>query len=582
MFKQLLEYRRSLTRYESALAYAILGIGAGFLSGAAVIIFEHAIDKVALLWGVDNRADNFEALPPLYRSLLPIGGALVLGLFFTFLREEDRDSGIAHVISRMYGSYGALPLRNALAQFIGGVTALSTGQSGGREGPGVHLGSAVASLAGQRLGLPNNSLRVLIACGSAGSIAAAFNTPLAGVIFTMEVIVSEYSVAGFVPVMLSAVTASALSKQFGGGVEIFEVGEFQLASLAELPLVLCLGLACGVYGAIFVKISSRASTFNERPVLLRFLLAGTVSGCMAFWVPETLGLGYDTLESALFGQLAWTALILIATVKVVTAALSLGLGMPVGVIGPSLMIGACVGGAAGSIAELALPTLAIDAGMYVTIGMGAMMATTLGAPLAASLAVIELTQSTSVAMPALLAIIAAHLMNLTVFKQLSAHRMVLKQRKLRVPDDPLNQLLHRTDISSAFDGSVVVIGERMTAAIGSGLAVQVPNWCLIRRENEDLFLVNGPELIDLLEARKGDPEASSESPDFDITESSLRRWSIAHAPEQATLSQALDVLRVKTAEGICVYRKEGGKRVLRGVLTRDMIDRFTLRRIDGL
>mgnify|MGYP001794903805 CR=1 FL=1 len=585
MFKRLLNYRQSLTRYESALAYAVLGIAAGLLSGSVVILFEHAIDRAALFWGVQGRADDFEALPSGFRFALPVAGALVLGVVFSLLREEHRDSGIAHVISRLYGRYGALPWQNALAQFGGGVIALATGQSGGREGPGVHLGSAVTSLVGQRLSLPNNSLRILIACGSAGGIAAAFNTPLAGVIFAMEVIVSEYSVAGFVPVMLAAVTAAAKSKQFGGGVEIFELGEFTLASLSELPLILGLGVACGITGALFVRITSSTAMLGTWPVVLRFALAGLLTGTIGLWIPETLGLGYDTLEDALFGRTVWSALLLVAGAKLLTAAFSLGVGMPVGVIGPSLLIGACIGSTAGALAMLVFPSLTIDPGMYVTIGMAATMGTTLGAPFAASLAVIELTQSTSVAMPALLAITAAHLTNLTGFKQLSAHRMILRQRKQRVPDDPLNQLLHRTDVSSVFDGSVVVISNRVTPAVGSSLALQVPHWCLVRRENEDLFLVSGTELMDFIGVRASNDEPrtslnNDEADGIDITESALRRWSIAIAPEQATLSQALDLLRSKMAEAICIYSTESGKRVVRGVLTREIIERFTLKRID--
>ncbi|MEO0439020.1 MAG: chloride channel protein, partial [Pseudomonadota bacterium] len=309
-------------------------------------------------------------------------------------------------------------------------------------------------------------------------------------------------------------------------------------------------------------------------------------GTIGFWIPETLGLGYDTLEDALFGRTLWSALLLVAGAKLLTAAFSLGVGMPVGVIGPSLLIGACIGSTAGALAMIVFPTLTIDPGMYVTIGMAATMGTTLGAPLAASLAVIELTQSTSVAMPALLAITAAHLTNLTGFKQLSAHRMILRQRKQRVPDDPLNQLLHRTDVSSVFDGSVVVISNRVTPAVGSSLALQVPHWCLVRRDDEDLFLVSGNELMDLVKVGDLNEELKTSLNEdtvvgIDITESALRRWSIANAPEQATLSQALDLLRSKTAEAICIYSNESGKRVVRGVLTREIIERFTLNRIDN-
>ena len=185
------KYRRYLTNYESLPAYSLLGLAGGLASGLIVLVFELAIGSLAGLWGVGSGGEDFESLPQWAHFALPAGGALVLGAIYSLLKPEDRETGIVHVISCMHSRYGALPLRNAILQFLGGIFALASGQSGGREGPGVHLGGAINSLIGQRLGLPNNSLRVLVACGTAGGIAAAFHTPLAGVIFAMEVIVAE-------------------------------------------------------------------------------------------------------------------------------------------------------------------------------------------------------------------------------------------------------------------------------------------------------------------------------------------------------------------------------------------------------
>lgn len=568
-------YRRALTRYDSVPAYALLGVIAGLSSGAAVIGFEHAIDHLALIWGVGNRGEDYEALSSLHRFLIPVVGGLVLGIAFSLLRPEDREVGIVHVISRLHSNYGMLPWRNAVVQFFGGVIALATGQSGGREGPGVHLGSAINSVIGQRLALPNNSLRVLIACGSAGGIAAAFNTPLAGVIFAMEVIIAEYSVAGFMPVMLSAVAASALSQQFGGGSEIFDMSSVQLNTLWEIPYIALLGFMSGCAAAMLIRTSTLSAGFGKWPVALRFTLAGAVTGALGITIPETLGIGYDTLENVLYGQVALGALLLIAGAKIFATGISVGFGMPVGLIGPTLLIGACVGGFFGQLGHELYPHIASNPTLYVTIGMAAAMGATFGAPLAACLAVIELTQSTSVAMPAMLAIIIANLTNLSVFRQRSAHRSVISQLRRQLPDDPLNQLLHRTDVNAVIDGSVVVVAETVKPAVSATLALQVPNWCLISREGEALFLVSGKDLMAWLEDLP--TQDSQEPPVRNITESSLRRWTIAVVPEQATLRQVLDILKARTVEAVCVYtRGSKGKRSLRGIVTRDRIERFTL------
>ncbi|GAB5413325.1 MAG: hypothetical protein Cons2KO_09280 [Congregibacter sp.] len=575
MFNSLGSYRRSLTRYESALAYAALGVAAGLLSGAVVIAFEHSIEQLALLWGVGDRAEGFEALPSVQRFAIPVVGALLLGIGFSMLRPEDREVGIVHVISRLYSNYGMLPWRNAVVQFFGGAIALASGQSGGREGPGVHLGGAITSLVGQRLALPNNSLRVLIACGSAGGIAAAFNTPLAGVIFAMEVIVSEYTVAGFMPVMLSAVAASVLSHRLGGGTEIFELSGVQLGSLGEIPAILVLGLMCGIAAGLVIRLSSLSARLAHWPVVVRFTLAGALTGGLGVFLPQVIGIGYDTLELVIFGDVAIQLLLLIAGAKLVATAVSVGFGMPIGLIGPNLLIGACLGGFFGSAVNIWFPGMAADITLYVMIGMGASMGAVFAAPLAASLAVIELTQSTGVAMPALLAIIVAHLTNLVIFRQRSAHRSVLRQLRRQLPDDPLSQLLHRTDVNAVMDGSVVVVNEQLRPAVARTLSLQVPKWCLINRDGENLFLVDGRELMDWVESQEQFDVADDLS--LSITESTLRRWTIAIVPEQANLRQVLDILHARTVEAVCVYtRPAGGKRVLRGIVTRDRIERFTL------
>lgn len=564
------QYRRYLTNYQSVLAYALLGVLGGVASGLVVLAFELSIGELALLWGVGDRGEAFEQLAPWQLFALPALGALLLGLGFTLLAPEDRETGIVHVLSRMHSHYGVLPLRNAVVQFIGGAFALATGQSGGREGPGVHLGGAVNSLLGQRLGLPHNSLRVLIACGTAGGIAAAFNTPLAGVIFAMEVIVAEYTVVGFIPVMLAAVAASAVSRNLGAGTETLSMPGVELVSLWELPYIVLLGIVCGLAVTLFIQLSRLSARATAWPVVLRFTLAGCITGGLALLVPETLGIGYDTLDLALQGELTLFLLLAIAGCKLLATAISSGVGMPIGIIGPNLLLGACLGGALGVMGHWYAPELASEPTLYIALGMAACMGAVLNAPLAAILAVIELTQSASVAMPALLAIIAANLTNNGVFRQRSAHHTVLRQLQRLLPDDPLNQLLHRTDVTSNMEVSVIKIPMVLEASSLPTLLNATPAWCLVTREGEDLFLLRGKDLAEWL--RENATEGQTNLSDAD-----LRRWSIATVPVQATLRQAMDRIKERTVEAVCVYaRGTGGSRVLQGIVTRDSIERFTL------
>jgi H+/Cl- antiporter ClcA len=574
VYRILDNYRRRLTNYESVLAYALLGIVGGVFSGLVVLAFELAIEQLAGVWGVAG-AEDFESLPRWQAFALPVLGAVVLGLAFSALRPDDREVGIVHVLSRMHSHYGALPWRNAAVQFIGGTFALATGQSGGREGPGVHLGGAINSLIGQKLSLPNNSLRVLIACGTAGGIAAAFNTPLAGVIFAMEVIIVEYTVAGFIPVMLAAVASSAVSRNFGGSsVGLFDIPLIHMNSLWEIPFIVALGICCGAAMALFIRSSKLAAKLGHLPVLVRFTMAGLFTGSLALLVPEVLGIGYDTLERVLHGQITLLALLAIALCKLCATSFSCGVGMPIGVIAPSLVIGACIGGLMGIVGAIMYPDLASNQALYIVIGMAAAMGAMLNAPLAAILAVIELTQSIGVAMPALLAIVAANLTNTGIFRQRSAHQTILRQLQRKLPNDPLNQLLHRTDVSSIMDRLVT----RVSASIDQTEVVKLQRatlpWCLVEREQQDLFLVAGNDLVSWLSEQVPGTEP------VDITQADIRRWTIATVPRQATLRQAMDTIRGKTVEAVCVYGQGArGARILQGVVTRESIEKFTLAKL---
>ena len=595
------KYRHHLTNYDAVLAYSLLGVLGGVASGLVVLAFEQAIAELARLWGVRGNGEDFEALPQWAIFALPAAGATLLGIAFALLRPEDRETGVVHVISRMHYHYGALPFKNAVVQFVGGAFALATGQSGGREGPGVHLGGAINSQLGQHLGLPNNSLRILIACGTAGGIAAAFNTPLAGVIFAMEVIIAEYTVVGFIPVMLAAVAASAVSHWLSGGGALFSIPALELNSLLEIPYFILLGFCCGVAASIFIRISGFAARLSGWPVPLRFALAGTLTGVLALAVPQILGIGYDTLNLAMQGEMAIAALLVIAGAKLVATAISCGVGMPLGLIGPNLLIGACIGGALGTAGGLLYPHLASDPSVYVIIGMGAAMGAVLNAPLAAILAIVELTHNVSISMPAMLAIVAATLTNTGLFHQRSAHQTVLRQLERRVPDDPINQLLHRTDVNSSMDTRVVRVPTRLQPGDLEPLLEFKPTWCLVEREGSDLYLVRGADLLDWLASREEKPADDIETPGeraadaepeagdatdnedglVDLTEADIRRWTLAPVPMQATLRQAMDTMRTHTVETVVVVERsrKTGKRILHGVVTRESIEKFTLERL---
>jgi len=215
---------------------AFLGVICGILAGGIIVLFRLSVDYgSSFILGTQN-LQGFEELSGPMRLSLCVLGALIVGVVLHFLKPKDRLTGIVHVLERLDYHQGRLPFKNALVQFLLAIISLLSGQSVGREGPSVHLGATSGSQLGRLLRVPNNSTRILIGCGAAAAIAAAFGTPLAGVIFAMEVILMEYSVIGFTPVILAAVSSTTLTQLTIGKESVFQFPVAQLQSIYELKV----------------------------------------------------------------------------------------------------------------------------------------------------------------------------------------------------------------------------------------------------------------------------------------------------------------------------------------------------------
>lgn len=489
-FSGISHFRRRLANPEAALPYAILGLASGAITAVLMIAFRLALEWPLAQWLPQGSSENFESLERHWHFLLPVGGALLLGLALSFIQPADRFTGIPHVIAALHNGRGRLPFKNMVVQFFGGLLALLSGQSGGREGPAVHIGAAASSLAGSRLRLPNNSLRVMTACGTAAAIAASFNTPIAGVIFAMEVVMMEYTVAGFVPVILAAVTATTLSQAVFGDVVFLPSSQIAMNSLLELPFIAFLGAICGALSGLFVLIQKRCLALINQPILLRLALAGLLTGLCALIAPEVLGIGYDSLQATIEGQYSLWFLLTLMALKLFATAVSCGLGMPIGIIGPSLLVGAFAGGALGGLGAQWVPSLAAEHSFYVLIGMAAVMGAVLNAPLAALLALIELTHNQSIIFPAMLAVTAAQLVHKELFGLQSAHQTTLQATQQAVRSNPLTLALLRTSAAALMDRNLRHVAQHLGVEEQEKLLETPVRWLVITNAEGQRIIVH--------------------------------------------------------------------------------------------
>lgn len=432
-----------LTNANALPAIALLGLVTGLIAGLICSLFRLAIDLPLQVLLPGESAESFETLALEWRLLLPIAGALVLGLIFHLLQgNKDNRFGIVHVLERLNHHHAVLPIRNAILQFFTGALALISGQSGGREGPAIHLGATTGSQLGVRLLQPTNITRTLVGCGSAAAISASFNTPIAGVIFAMEVIMMEYSIAGFTPIILAAAGGSFITQLIFGNYSIFATSTTGLYSFLELPLIAILGISSGLLAALFIKICQQGQAYKDTSIILRFLFAGTFTACAAYITPAVLGTGYDTITQSFNAELGIMTLVALVALKLFATSISCAMGMPIGIIGPSLVVGASLGAVFHFLAGYFF-TSNSDPSLYALMGMGAMMAAILNAPLAALLAIIEMSNSLPIALPGMFAIVIACTCNASLNRRASVHQAVLHAIGARLKLSPIMQSLQR-------------------------------------------------------------------------------------------------------------------------------------------
>jgi CIC family chloride channel protein len=562
--RRLESFRLRVSRTDSIPELCLLGVLSGVLAAAVIITFRSLIE-IAQGTFLPHYYD-YESLGLVSRFALPVAGGAALGLLFLAVPGHMRRVGVTHIIERLDYHQGRLPWGNAAVQFAGGAVALICGHSIGREGPSIHLGAASCNVPAQWLGLPNNALRVVGTCGAAAGIAATFSTPLAGVAFAMEVLMMESTVSAFAPVILATVSATTLTRFAFGEDLAFSVPPLNLGSMAELPLILLMGMAMGGVAAGFIRL---LRLFYQRgqvlPLWLRPMAAGALVGLIGLAVPEVMGIGYDTVDEALRGNLAISLMAAMVLVKVVATAAAVGLGVPGGLIGPSLVIGAMGGGLSGEIAQHFGLFPDASVGFHVMLGMGAMMAGALQAPLAALLAILELTDNPNIIFPGMLAVITATLTSGWLHGRESVFQALLRAMGVDYRNDWIARGLRQVGVAAVMNRSFVQLPTRVERPLAEQALADKPRWLLLHRDDAPALLMPAVDLVRNLQEQ---PDAA----ELDLLAMPADRLTTASIDFQASLQEAQEAMHRSGAEALCVTRLTvPGLPRIYGVLTRDDI-----------
>ena len=381
----------------------LVGIGAG----CGAVVFEEMIifsdwfffDLVKDQW--------LGALGDWRLMLVPVLGGLIVGLLTYRFAPEARGDGVPEVMLALETRGGRMRRRVPFFKSLASAVTIGSGGSVGKEGPIMQIGSSIGSALGQALRLGEEHVRLLVAAGTAGGVAATFHAPIAGVFFSLEVVLRRFSTRNFTVVVLSAVVATAISDAVFGNEPGILIPRYQLVSPVEIPLYAVLGMLAGTLAVVLIRIlywtEYRFGALRFPPFIVMPALGGLLLGPIGLIDIRALGLGEDTMNAVLVEH-ASTALGLLLVLKLAATAITVGSGGSGGVFRPSLFLGALLGVVFGSGVHMLLPDLTATSGAYGTVGTAAVFAGAARAPLTAILILLELTRDYGIMLPLMTAV----------------------------------------------------------------------------------------------------------------------------------------------------------------------------------
>ncbi|MFP4284535.1 MAG: chloride channel protein, partial [Desulfovermiculus sp.] len=366
--------------------------------------------------------------------LIPTLGGLVAGPIITFLVPEARGPGVPEVILSVTSRQSTIRHRVTFLKGLITSLLLAAGASVGREGPIVQIGSSVGSSVAQLFDLSPELRRLCLACGAAAGISATFNAPITGAVFAMEIILLNIEVSYISHLVIASITGSVLSRIFWGNFPAFHVVDFQLENYLQIFGYLLLGLLAGLVSIVFVRtIYTVENIFNRLPLpqWLCPALGGLLLGAMALYLPQVMGVGYDTVNSALDGNLPLQLAIFLLVGKLVATSICICSGMSGGIFAPSLYLGAALGTVLGYVLSSVWPGLDLHPAYFALAGMGAVISGTTLAPITAIVTIFELTLHSQIILPLMVSCISATLVVRLLFG-VSAYEMKLLRRGINI------------------------------------------------------------------------------------------------------------------------------------------------------
>ncbi|NTW63629.1 MAG: chloride channel protein [Chlorobiaceae bacterium] len=496
-FRLTLKYLLVQLNLNQDIPFLFVAVGVGLLTGYVAVLFHAAIMVISNLCftGIPSLVNSsfFEKYRVIMLPFITAFGGLLVGLYNAFVVRERPGHGLASVIKAVAQNDGVLNRKLWIHRSITSVLSIGTGGGGGREAPIVQVGAAIGSTVGQILRFSPNKIRTLLGCGAAAGLAAVFNAPIGGVMFAIEVLLGDFSVKTFSPIVIAAVIGTVLSRSYLGNSPTFQVYEYTLVSNAELFFYFLLGILAGLSAVLFIRVYYIIEEWFERielrwkiPVWAMPAIGGFMAGLICIWFPGLYGFSYEAINNAVVGNESWTNMVGIYLLKPVVAALSVGSGGSGGMFAPAMKMGAMLGGMFGNTVHMLFPEITATSGAYALVGMGALTAGIMRAPLSVILILFEITGQYEIVLPIMFAAVTSALTARFVYRH-SMETYVLEKEGVRVGFGIALSVAEHISISDVIKNNFIKFSNIERAAVIVDTFYNTPESCFLVTDNRGRF-----------------------------------------------------------------------------------------------
>jgi CIC family chloride channel protein len=551
----------------------LIAIVIGILAGFAAIGIRALILEISNLsfTGEGNLLENIINTSWFWIIIIPIIGGLIVGPIIYYFAPEVKGHGVPEVMQAILLKGGAIRGRVAFVKAIASAITIGTGGSVGREGPIIQIGSSLGSMVGQFFRVPTKRLKTLVGCGAAAGIAAAFNAPIAGALFAVEIILMDFAVAQFSPIVISSVMATVISRTFEGDFAAFIVPKYELISPHEIGFYFVLGALSGLISYIFIRaLYFSEDYFDEKvriPEYLKPAIGGLGVGLIALAFPQIMGVGYDTMNNALYGNMIWYVAIALVFVKILATSITLGSGGSGGIFAPSLFMGAMLGYFFGSFVHQYFPDITASPGAYALVAMGGLVAGTTRAPITAIIIVFELTNDYNIILPLMITCIISTIISSQLSRE-SIYTLKLLRRNIGIKEGMETNVMESINVEDVYSKEFESIkaSDNFSVIVNKVIRGREIDYPVVSDDNNLIGLISLNDIKDNLFDRDSLQNLLI-AEDIAIT-------NIETVTTDDNCGTALEILRRHHYEGLPVVEYKGSRKIIGFIWRKEILDEY--------